>query len=161
MFLLFFLIASSINQPYSAPFSWGNQISAFYSHYTNTTTDFKFKDLSFLHFNREKKRLEPEVEGFGISSISQQQKKISRDTRASHLQGSKTCHYDISFWHVDYFEMKITKAHETQVETLTSPLSCLKNLNQEPIHRNRATIIDSYSINQLWQTERTLAKNFC
>ena len=71
MLLLFFLLtAFSINQPYSVPFSWGNQISAFYSHYTNTTTDFKFKDLPFLHFNTEKKRLEPEVEGLGISSIS-------------------------------------------------------------------------------------------
>ena len=94
------------------------------------------------------------------ASVSRQ-KEISEDVQASHLQGSKTCHYKISLWHVDYFEMKIIKAQETQVETLTSPLSCLKNLNQEPIHRNRAITIDSYSINQLWQTERTLAKYFC
>ena len=43
------------------------------------------------------------------------------------LQGSKLCHSKMSLWNAGYFKQKTIKAQKTQEETLTFPLSCLKN----------------------------------
>ena len=43
------------------------------------------------------------------------------------LQGSKLCHSKMSLWNAGYFKLKTIKAQKTQEETLTFPLSCLKN----------------------------------
>ena len=51
------------------------------------------------------------------------------------LQGSKTCHPQISLGHSEYFQLKIIKVPKTQEETLTFPTNCLKNLGRGPFTR--------------------------
>lgn len=46
---------------------------------------------------------------------------------AVHHRGSQS---KISFWHVGYFELKMTKAHKTQEEPLSSPLN---HVDREPV----------------------------
>ena len=78
MFLLFFLAYSLfplVDLPVP-PFPGKSRSLPFHSYYTNVMADLELKGLLLLHFNRREKNtwtgLEPEAEGFGISSISWQ-----------------------------------------------------------------------------------------
>lgn len=88
--------------------------------------------------------LQLKTEVKGILHRTKTSVKSSRD-----LQGSKTCHPQISLWHMDYFKLETVRA----LKTFTFPLTLKKKkLDREPVPR-LSSEISTKNMGYVWWRE--------